>query len=80
LSSSKCADKQEQYGHCREKDDGDVVVMAEQQRQSDNQDDGDEEFRCVADEEVPPEETKGPDTAGYRSHSSTLSDATASVG
>jgi hypothetical protein len=54
--------------------------MAEQQRQSDNQDDGDEEFRCVADEEVPPEETKGPDAAGYRSHSSTLSDARASVG
>jgi hypothetical protein len=42
LSPSKCADKQGQYGDYWKKDDGDVVVMAKQQRQSNNQDDGDQ--------------------------------------
>jgi hypothetical protein len=38
--------------------------MAKQQRQSHDHDDGDEELRCVADEEVPPKETKGAHAAG----------------
>jgi hypothetical protein len=63
LSPAKCADKQKYYGHYGKNDDGDVVVMAQQQRQSHDQGDGDEEFRCVADEEVPPEETEGPNAA-----------------
>jgi hypothetical protein len=59
-SSAKGADNQEQHGHHGQNDDVDVVVMAEHQRQGDDQDDRYQEFRCVADEEVPPEQTKGP--------------------
>jgi hypothetical protein len=64
LAPPKCAGKEEQDRHYGKEDDDNVVMMAKQECQSDNHDDGDEELRGIADKEVPPKETEGPHAAG----------------
>jgi hypothetical protein len=56
------------------------MVMPKQERHGDNHDDGNRKLRCIADKEVPPKVSEGPEATEKDLRSSTLPSTESSVG